>query len=126
MVFAPQWMYSIFTDDQELIAVGAKCARVYFLTFPMMTLQLTGQNTFVSLNYPKYALFFSLLRKIILLAPLTLLLPYTGMGVMAPFWAETFSQILGASATFITMYIKIWRPLKLSAQEASESPSAGV
>ena len=113
LVFAPQWMFAIFTDDQELIAVGARCARVYYLAFPMMTMQLTGQNVFVALNHPKYALFFSLLRKIILVAPLTLLLPYTGMGVMAPFWAETISQVIGATACFTTMCFKVWRPLML-------------
>jgi len=112
MVFAPQWMFSIFTDDQELIAVGARCARIYFCTFPLMTFQLTGQNTFISLNYPKYALFFSLLRKIILVAPLTLLLPYTGMGVMGAFWAEAISQVIGATACFSTMYFKVWKPMR--------------
>ena len=111
LVFTPQWMFRIFTSDQELIAVGARCARVYYLTFPMMTMQLTGQNVFVALNHPKYALFFSLLRKIILVAPLTLLLPYTGMGVMGAFWAETISQVIGATACFTTMCIKIWRPM---------------
>ena len=71
------------------------------------------RNVFVALNHPKYALFFSLLRKIILVAPLTLLLPYTGMGVMAPFWAETISQVIGATACFTTMCFKVWRPLML-------------
>ncbi|MBQ6670805.1 MAG: MATE family efflux transporter [Firmicutes bacterium] len=112
MVFAPGWMFSIFTNNPELIETGSKCARVYFLLFPMMSLQLTGQNTFISLNYPKYALFFSMLRKIILVAPLTLLLPYLGFGVMGAFWAETISQIIGATACFTTMYLKIWRRLK--------------
>ena len=77
-----------------------------------MAFQLTGQNTFVALNFPKYALFFSMLRKIILVAPLTLLLPYLGFGVMGAFWAETISQIIGATACFTTMYLKIWRRLK--------------
>ena len=112
MVFAPQIMYSIFTEDQALIAVGAKCARVYFMTFPMMTLQLTGQNVFVALNKPKYALFFSTLRKIIVVVPLTLALARTALGVMAPFYAETISQAVCSIICFTTMIFKIWRPLQ--------------
>ncbi len=120
MVFAPGWMFSLFTSDPELIATGSVCARIYFLTFPLMTLQLTGQNTFTSLNYPKYALFFSLLRKIILVAPLTLLLPHIGAGVYGPFWAETISQVVGSLACFLTMYRVVWKPLKQAAGEQAE------
>jgi Na+-driven multidrug efflux pump len=123
MVFAPQWMFAIFTADQELIAVGARCARIYFLTFPMMTLQLTGQNVFVALNHPKYALFFSLLRKIILVAPLTLLLPYAGLGVMGAFWAEAVSQVVGSLACFITMFFKVWRPMMREASSEGDHRS---
>ncbi len=112
MVFAPQWLYAIFTEDPELIAVGAKCARVYFIAFPMMSMQLTGQHTFVALNYPKYALFFSLFRKIIMVVPLTLILPHLGLGVMAPFWAETISQVIGSTACLTTMYKVIWSKLR--------------
>ncbi len=111
MVFAPQWMYSIFTEDQELIAVGAKCARIYFMTFPMMTLQLTGQHVFVALNRPKYALFFSMLRKLIVVVPLALLLPHLGFGVMGPFYAETISQAMCSVICFTTMVFKVWKPL---------------
>ena len=117
MVLVPQIMFAIFTPDPELIELGKTCGRVYFIVFPLMALQLTGQNTFVALNMPKYSLFFSMLRKIILIAPLTILLPYTGMGVMGVFWAETVSQIVGSLATFTTMYFKVWRPMRAKARE---------
>jgi Na+-driven multidrug efflux pump len=120
MVFAPQWMFSLFTADPDLIATGSVCARIYFLTFPLMTLQLTGQNTFTSLNYPKYALFFSLFRKIILVAPLTLLLPNIGLGVHGAFWAETVSQTVGSIACFTTMYFVVWKKLRKAAEESAE------
>ena len=124
MVFAPGWMFSLFTSDPALIATGSVCARIYFLAFPFMTLQLTGQNTFTSLNFPKYALFFSLLRKIILVAPLTLLLPRMGAGVYGPFWAETVSQVIGSVACFTTMYYKVWRPLRKAAEENAAMENA--
>ena len=124
MVFAPQWMFGIFTADQALIELGSKCGRIYFITFPLMAFQLTGQNTFVALNYPKYALFFSMLRKIILVAPLTILLPYLfNMGAMGVFWTEAISQIVASVACFLTMYHIIWRPMKLRAAEGAAAGS---
>ena len=112
IMFVPQPLVRIFTADPELIALTAQCARIYFGAFPFMALQLTGQNTFVALNYPKYALFFSLLRKVGLVAPLTLLLPRLGLGVYGVFWAEFISQLTGATACFVTMYCVIWRKMK--------------
>ena len=125
MVFAPQWMFSIFTEDQALIELGSKCGRIYFLTFPLMAFQLTGQNTFVALNFPKYALFFSMLRKIILVAPLTIVLPYLfNMGAMGVFWTETLSQIIASVACFLTMYHKIWKPMRLRAEAEKKAAEA--
>ena len=80
-----------------------------------MALQQAGQSTFVALNYPRYALFFSLLRKIVLVAPLTLLLPNIGLGVYGVFWAEFASQVIGATACFVTMSMVIWRNLNMKA-----------
>jgi Na+-driven multidrug efflux pump len=77
-----------------------------------MALQLTGQTTFVALNCPRHALFFSMLRKVVFVVPLTLLLPGLGLGVHGVFWAELISQVAGASACFTTMYLLIWRKMK--------------
>ena len=112
ILLMPEPLISVFTNDSELIAVTARCARIYFGAFPFMALQLTGQSTFVSLNRPLHALVFSTLRKVVLVAPLTLLLPGLGLGVQGVFWAELISQVLGASACFFTMYLLIWKRLK--------------
>ena len=108
-MFFPQPLLRAFTDDADLAALTMRCARIYFGAFPFMALQTTGQHTFVALNYPKHALFFSTLRKIILVAPLTLLLPGLGFGVEGVFWAEFISQLVGATACFTTMSLVIWR-----------------
>ncbi len=111
MIF-PRLMVSIFTSDAQLIEKTAECARIYFGAFPFMALQQAGQSTFVSLNRPAHALVFSMLRKVVLVAPLTLLLPGLGLGVHGVFWAELISQVTGASACFITMYMLVWRKMK--------------
>ena len=112
ILFVPRPLISLFTADGELIAKTIECARIYFGAFPFMALQLTGQTTFVALNRPLNALVFSTLRKVVLVAPLTLLLPGLGLGVDGVFWAEFISQVTGASACFITMYVLIWRKMK--------------
>ena len=111
VMFIPEPLLRIFTSDEQLIQTGIVCARIFFGAFPFMAMQQAGQSTFVALNYPRYALFFSLLRKIVLVAPLTLLLPNLGLGVYGVFWAEFASQVLGATACFVTMTLVIWRPM---------------
>ena len=118
-MFFPQLLIRIFTDDEELVALTVRCARIYFGAFPFMALQVTGQHTFVALNHPKHALFFSTLRKLILVAPLTLLLPGLGLGVEGVFWAEFISQVVGASCCFATMYFVIWRKMRQPERLAS-------
>lgn len=111
-MFFPGVLIRVFTDDEALVKLTIHCGRIYFGAFPFMALQVTGQHTFVSLNYPKHALFFSMLRKIVLVAPLTLLLPGLGLGVEGVFWAEFISQLCGASCCFATMYCVIWRKMR--------------
>ena len=112
VMIVPAPLFHMFSSDKELVRLTVDCARIYFGAFPFMTLQMTGQSTFVALNYPKHALFFSMLRKIVLVAPLTLILPAAGLGVHGVFWAEFTSQVIGASACFLTMYRVIWRRMR--------------
>ena len=112
VMWIPETVFRIFSGDAELIGLTARCARIYFGAFPFMALQQAGQSTFVALNRPRYALFFSLLRKIGLVLPFTLLLPGIGLGAEGVFWAELMSQVIGASACFGTMYRVIWRDLR--------------
>ena len=112
IMLTPETLIGLFTSDEALIAKTVECARIYFMAFPFMALQQSGQSTFVSLNRPRHALFFSMLRKVVLVAPLTLLLPGIGLGVHGVFWAEMISQVVGASICFATMYLLIWRNMK--------------
>ena len=109
IMLIPQPVIRLFTSDEDLIRLTVHCARIYFGAFPFMALQSSGQATFVALNYPKQALFFSMLRKIILVTPLTLLLPGLGLGVDGVFWAEFISQVTGATICFTTMFFVVWR-----------------
>ena len=78
-----------------------------------MSLQFAGQSTYVALNRPKQAVFFSLFRKVIIVVPLTLLLPMLGdLGTNGVFLAEPISNVIGGTASFATMLVTVWPALK--------------
>ncbi len=107
----PEFFISIFTDDASLTAPGAAAIRIYFAGFFFMTFQLGGQAVFTSLQKAPQAIFFSLLRKVIIVVPLTLLLPGLGFGVNGVFLAEPVSNIVGGLACFLTMYFTVYKKL---------------
>ena len=90
---------------------GISAIRMYFFGFVFMSFQFAGQSTFQALGKAKQAIFFSLLRKAIIVIPLTLLLPRLGMGVSGVFIAEPISNALGGLASFLTMYFTIYKRL---------------
>ena len=110
----PQWLIRIFNDDPEVIAQGVPALRVYFGMFLFMSLQVAAQGVFVGLGRSKQAIFFSLLRKAVINAPLTVILP-VWMGTMGVFAAEAVSQLIGGLACSLTMYGTVYRPLRREA-----------
>ena len=109
----PRFFLHLFTTEQELITEGIPAMQIYFCGFFMMALQFVGQSTYVALNRPKQAVFFSLFRKVIIVVPLTILLPMIGgLGTSGVFWAEPVSNVIGGTACFVTMMITVWPSLK--------------
>ena len=107
----PRVWFSIFSDDAELIHVGIEMLRIYFFGFVFMSFQFAGQSAFQAVGDAKHAIFFSLLRKVVIVTPLTLLLPRLGLGTDGVFWAEPISNFLGGMAAFLTMYRTVYRAL---------------
>ena len=106
----PGLLIRIFNDDAELLQAGVPAFRIYFCMFFVMSLQMAGQSVFVALGRSRNAIFFSLLRKAVVNAPLTVILA-AWMGTNGVFTAEAVSQLIGGLACFITMYITVYRPL---------------
>lgn len=120
LMLFPESLIRFFTSDENLIATCIPCLRAYYCLFIFMCLQTCGQNIFVALKHPGYSVFFSLFRKIALLIPLTVILPRIGLGVMGVFWAESISEVIGASACHITMCLKVWNPIKKLCRKSPE------
>lgn len=107
----PELLMRIFSSDPQLIAAGPEALHVYFFGFFFMSFQFAGQTVFQALGFARYAVFFSLLRKAVIVVPLSLLLPRLGLGVTGVFLAEPISNFLGGLACFTTMYFTVYRKL---------------
>ena len=111
VMLLPGPLIRIFNNEADLIAAGIPAFRIYFATFFFMAFQFIGQSTFVGLGRSKSAVFFSLLRKAFIVAPLTLILPLVGFGADGVFLAEPISNVLGGLACILTMYFTVYRRL---------------
>ena len=108
----PGFWFRIFSDEAAMIAPGIQMLKTYFFGFVCMALQFAGQSVFQAVGDAKHAIFFSLLRKAIIVVPLTLLLPAAGFGVQGVFMAEPISNVLGGFACYLTMRLTIYRRLE--------------
>jgi len=109
----PQTLIRVFNSDPALLEAAVPALHTYFAMQFMMGLQISTQQSFMALGKAKQAIFFALLRKIILLIPLILLLPRAfGLGVHGIFLAEPISDTICASCCFITFMITVWPKLK--------------
>ena len=114
----PEVFIRIFNNEQDIVFYGAKALHIYFFGFVFMALQFSGQSTFVALGRSKHAIFFSLFRKVIIVVPLTLILPTVAdLGVWGVFLAEPISNVIGGSASFTAMMITVWRKLNVQVTE---------
>ena len=111
VMLLPGPLIRIFNNEADLIAAGIPAFRIYFATFFFMAFQFIGQSTFVGLGRSKSAVFFSLLRKAFIVAPMTLILPLVGFGADGVFLAEPISNVLGGLACILTMYFTVYRRL---------------
>jgi len=107
----PHLFILLFNDDPALLEVGTTAMRIYFAAYFMMSFQCIGQNTFVGLGHAKKAVFFSLLRKVILVVPLMLMLPRL-LGAAGVFAAEPISDVVGGTLCYVTMLCTVGREMK--------------
>ncbi len=115
----PKFFIGMFSDDAALMSVGVPAMPIYFFGFFMMALQFAGQSTFTALGRSKQAVFFSIFRKVIIVIPLTLLLPLA-LGVNGVFTAEPVSNFIGGAACFITMMMTVYKKLPDTGESAEK------
>lgn len=128
IVFAiPGVFIRLFNSDPSLLSAGIPALRLYFFGFFMMALQFVGQCVFTGLGKAKFAVFFSLLRKAIIVIPLTLWLPHVGgLGINGIFLAEPISNFIGGAACFFTMMFTVYRKLGSNTPQAKNPQRPGM
>lgn len=113
ILFAPKFLIGIFSSDKSLMIDTVPAMKLYFSAFIFMLFQYTGQTMFKSLNKKKQAIFFSILRKVIIVVPMTYMFPYVfHMGSNGVFMAEPVSNVIGGSLCFIVMLLTVLPELK--------------
>ena len=118
IILEPRPLIRIFSSDAQLIKDAVPALNQYFAAFIFMDLQYMGQTVFKSLNKKKQAIFFSLLRKVFIVVPLTYLMPYVlHMGTDGVFLAEPVSNVIGGTLCFATMLITVLPELKRMEKE---------
>ena len=111
VIIFPKEILSVFTTDKDMIVSGEHALKLYFFGFFFMSFQFVGQSTFTALGCAKRAVFFSIFRKVIIVVPLTIILPMLGLGVEGVFIAEPVSNAIGGLASFTTMYFTLYKKL---------------
>jgi Na+-driven multidrug efflux pump len=126
LFFFPSFFIRLFSSNAELLDIGTRAMHIYFFGFFMMALQFAGQSVFVALGKSKHAVFFSLLRKAIIVIPLTFLLPHiAGLGTDGVFLAEPVSNFVGGTACFATMMVTVWGGVLRTAQDEGLPATGG-
>ena len=109
----PAFFISMFSTDAALMKDAIPALHLYFFAFVFQSLQYTGQTTFKALGKKKQAIFFSLFRKVVMVVPLTLLLPGVfHFGSDGVFMAEPISNVIGGTACMTTMLLMVLPELR--------------
>lgn len=113
IILFPNALIGIFSSDVDLMQDAVPALKQYFAAFICMDFQYIGQTVFKSLNKKKQAIFFSLLRKVFIVVPLTYLMPYMfHMGTAGVFLAEPVSNVIGGTLCFVVMLCTVLPELK--------------
>lgn len=109
----PEFFIRLFNQDAALIEAAVPAMRIYYFGYFFMSLQFAGQAVFTALGKAKKAIFFSIFRKAVIVAPLTVILPHLfGLGVNGVFLAEPISNVIGGLACYLTMLMTVLPELK--------------
>lgn len=122
IILFPNALIGIFSSDAALMQDAVPALKQYFAAFICMDFQYIGQTVFKSLNKKKQAIFFSLLRKVFIVVPLTYLMPYMfHMGTAGVFLAEPVSNVIGGTLCFVVMLCTVLPELKRMEKQNSKN-----
>ena len=107
LMMCASWQIAcIFTPDPVLRTITATALKYTYCTIFVIGMQMANQHTFVSMGNAKLSFFFGILRKVLLLLPCAVVLPYF-MGINGVFLSEAIANVIAVIITYIvfTKYI---------------------
>jgi len=102
-MLVPDLVVSIFTSDEELIAMSARGLRITVLFFPIIGFQMVAANFFQSIGMAGKAIFLSLSRQLLILLPLLLILPLF-YGVDGVWYSMPASDLLASLIAAVMLW----------------------
>lgn len=118
----PSLFVRLFNSDPDMVSAASAALKIYFFGYFMMALHMTGQATFLALGKSKQATFFSLFRKVLIVVPLTMLLPYfITPAVNGAFWAEPISNIASGILCYAIMRVTLKNEIRQNHKDAKSS-----
>lgn len=122
IILFPNVLIGIFSSDAALMQDAVPALKQYFAAFICMDFQYIGQTVFKSLNKKKQAIFFSLLRKVFIVVPLTYMMPYMfHIGTAGVFLAEPASNVIGGTLCLAVMLCTVLPELKRMEKQNSKN-----
>jgi len=112
-MLAPELVVSIFTTDDELIALAARGLRITVMFFPIIGFQMVTSNFFQSIGMASKAIFLSLSRQMLILLPCLIILPRF-YGLAGVWYSMPVSDLL-ASLIALVMLLSQFRKFKAAA-----------
>ena len=101
----PAFFVKIFNNSPTLVDMTSWSMRIYFAGMCLFGMQISCQQTFLSLGEAKISLFLALLRKMILLVPLIFILPaFMKDGLTAVLLAEPVADVIACLTTTTLFY----------------------
>lgn len=100
MFLFPRWICLLFTQNPPLIILTETTMRIMFCTVFTLGFQMINQNAFVAMGNTRYSFLFGIMRKVLLLVPLSFFLPQV-IGVWGVYAAEAISNPITTVITFV-------------------------
>jgi putative MATE family efflux protein len=109
---APEFLMSLFGNDEEFIKLGMNFIRIWFLLLPVIGCQMIVSLYFQSVGKPKVSLFLSMTRQLIFLIPAVIILS-NRFGLEGILYAGPAADGLSFFVTFLFLLYEIRRLKKL-------------
>lgn len=116
----PHAVASIFTKDEELVALAANGLRIVFVFYPIVGFQMVTSNFFQSIGMPGKAIFMSLSRQMVFLLPCLFILPRY-YGVNGIWYSMPVADLVASVLAFILLIMQFRKFKKQPKEIAKET-----